>query len=197
MKKLDLNRIYNLDKSEKLLLGASIIIITGYFVYKVMIMPVYNYYQVNKKLLEVQKGLSQSKEEKVKTFLELEKKFADLQPKLEQQKGCFFTDEEAAAFLKNLDELSNETGNDLKTLKPRRVETIDDSVLAGEYPQRYKRNVLEVTIEGSYNSILGYFKKLAESKQVLNVNKVEMSSQRDEGGKLSAKFLLNIYILGE
>ena len=193
--RLNLRILYNLGMRERLIIAAIILLIVGYLIY-ILLIPIGLYhYRIAKRQLYVQSHLIDSKERKTKNLLHLEKTFNDLQSEIVKREIIFFTESETSDLLKNLDNWADETKNDLQKIKPLSTEVICDSRF-GE-GMVYKKDIVEVVVQGRYNSFLKLFNRLVDYEKLLGINQVDIRHTRDEPSKLKAKFVLNIYILGK
>ena len=193
--KLNLRILYNLGTRERLIFAATILLIIGYLIYILLIPPALYHLRIAKRQLYVQKHLIESKERKVKNLIQSEKAFNDLQTEIVKREDIFFADSDVADFLKNLDSWADETRNDLQAIKPLSTEVISDSRFGEE--MIYKKDSVEVIVQGQYNSFLNLFNRIADFEKLLGVTQVDIKYARDDPAKLNAKFVLNIYILGE
>jgi len=193
--KLHLRVLYNLNLKERLIIAVTILSIVGYAIYILIIPPALFPYKIAKRQFLVQRNLIRSREEKTKNLLQFEKNFQSLQLKMSEQQSLFFTEEEASDFLKNLENLAIETGNDLKELRPQGVEIVCNSHLGKDRPICYKKSIIKLTAQGKYDSFIDYFRGIAAHDKLLEVEQVKIRHIGGDSLQLETKFLLNIYIV--
>jgi len=193
--KLNLRVLYNLNLKERLIIAVTILSIVGYAIYILIIPPALFHYKIAKRQFLVQRNLIRSREEKTKNLLQFEKNFQSLQLKMSEQQSLFFTEEEAGDFLKNLESLAIETGNDLKELRPQGVEIVCNSHLGKGRPVCYKKSIVKLTAQGKYDTFIDYFRELTAHDKVLEVEQVNIKHIGGDSLRLEAKFLLSIYIV--
>jgi len=195
--KVNLKILYNLNRKEKSIIAFMILIIAGYFIYNLIIPPVLFRYKTIKRQLNIQKHLIRSKEDKTRILLSLENNFESLHKKMDEQNEMFFTSEEVDSFLNGLERMCTNENIDFKKIQPKATEIISDSHLKSENMLVYKRETVDINIQGKYNDVLNFFYSLAHYKKLLDVSQLDLRHSKENLLSLDAKFVLNIYILGE
>ncbi len=91
-------------------------------------------------------------------------------------------------FLKGLGGKALEAGVKLKTLSP--VEEKVKEIIAG-----VEKNRLNVTIEGSYENIIGFIGVLEEDSVFLEISRVRIDAIKDVPGSLEASFTVTMLVV--
>ncbi len=191
--KLNVKAAYNLNNREKIIIAVTIISAVGYIIYQVLIPGVIIQYQSARRQFLSQRTLIKSKQEKTNYLLKLEKKFDDLQSKITKQQDLFFNEQELTGFLNDLEKEALATDNDIKTIRPLKTETMHSFFPDSNTELIYKKDVILVKIQGRYNNLLSYFKKLKSYQRLLGINKLDVEYAEKGTLKLEARFQLDVY----
>jgi len=190
---LNVKAVYNLNNREKAIIGITILFSVGYLIYQLLIPGVFTQYRVARKQFLSQRVLIKTKQEKTEYLLNLEQKFEYLQSEISKQQGLFFSEQELTGFLNNLEKEALATDNDIKTIRPSKTEIMHDFFPDPNIQLVYKKDIILVKIQGKYNNLLNYFKKLKSYQKLLGINKLDIKCAEKGSGKLEARFLLNVY----
>jgi Tfp pilus assembly protein PilO len=107
--------------------------------------------------------------------------------KLDEIEKKFLTWNEVNLFLNDLTRLAEGTGNKLKAVDPlERSMPVESGV---------EKMFVEVTVDGSYSSIIDFLKVLTDNKKLVNITDVSIERE-DAGAKdLMASFVLTLFII--
>lgn len=195
MIKFNPKTLYNLNRRERRVITASVLILVGFLLYSFMIPPAWVRCRTAVRRFTAERHLIRSREQKLKNLLRLQAQFAEMQKKMIEKKNAFFIGEEAEIFLKELDYLVRQAGASLGGIKPREVVELSDSALDEGEDSWYKKHIVEVSVYGRYNDIMKFLKKCADYRKHIGVNRVDIKRVAGDPRLLSAQFELHLYTL--
>jgi Tfp pilus assembly protein PilO len=137
-------------------------------------------YIAAKKLLKV-RGI---KEKKLDTLRSENRQW---QKKLDAAESRFIPRDKTNLILEKLTGLAEKTNNELKTVDP----------LEGRSPAEsgIEKMLVEVTVTGSYTSIMDFLKVLMDDKRLLDVTDIAIEKEEEGSEDLTASFVLTLFII--
>ena len=181
MPKIDINIIFKLPLSKKLLiLGAVWLIIIGLFYYFLYGGKLAEKNALSAKLEGLKNNVA-GKQRIASNLPKLKQEREDLNTQLEQALAALPNEKEIANLLQSISDAARAARLDILTFKPGK-----------ETPKGfYAELTIDMKVEGGYGSLFSFFEKIAELPRIVNINGLTVTSGKEVRGDiiLSASFV--------
>ncbi len=170
---MNLESLENIPRSQKIILIALVFtIVIGGFVYLIFLPARTQISVLKKSVTELNREILTS-EVKLRKLDRLKIENAQLQAQLAELRSQLPAEEEVSGLLKQISDLSRESGLEVKLWKPA-ARKKDPSGLYTEIP-------VDVEVSGGYHALATFFDKVSKLSRIVNVTGLSMDGSRAVG----------------
>ncbi|HDZ61585.1 MAG TPA: hypothetical protein ENH40_00365 [Nitrospirae bacterium] len=187
--------LLKIKKSDRKIIGIFIMLAVSGFLLYLIVPAQLNNLQLVRKQLRYQTDLIKARNNKVSSLLLIRQRYSDRMNDAQKMRDRFFSPEQAADFLKRIDDIAErETGNNLLLMLP--LFEIDIKEDNGDDEFLYKKKIVKLSLEGSYGSIEDLFLRFDDYEKLMRIEGVKIT-YNEKTSRVSVQLELSLYISSE